>query len=89
MTPLIQEPLGWLALLSRPNVLLQMGLVGVVLALTLRLPLRQTLLRRLPLGVAQLPRPPRRRLNSRSFSPRSETTRSTSSRWCAKSPAWV
>jgi hypothetical protein len=55
MTPLIQEPLGWLALLSRPNVLLQMGLVGVVLALTLRLPLRQTLLRRLPLGVAQLP----------------------------------
>jgi potassium efflux system protein len=55
MTPLIQEPLGWLALLSRPEVLLQMGLVGVVLALTLRLTHRLAWLRRLPLGVVQLP----------------------------------
>ncbi len=55
MTPLIQEPLGWLALLSRPDVLLQLVLVGLALAVALRLPQRLAWWHRLPLGVAQLP----------------------------------
>jgi potassium efflux system protein len=55
MTPLIQEPLGWLALLSRPEVLAQIGLMALALALALRLHRRVSRRRGLPLAVAQLP----------------------------------
>lgn len=55
MTPLIQEPLAWLALLSRPQVLLQIGLVGLAVVVVLRLRQRWRALRRLPPGVLQLP----------------------------------
>ncbi|MFM7264751.1 MAG: mechanosensitive ion channel family protein [Cyanobium sp.] len=54
MTPLIVEPLGWLALLIRPDVLLQIALMVVVLLMLAPLLLRLPWLARLPRGMPRL-----------------------------------